>query len=105
MFLQQFRLYQFPNKIDPEREISNGRASSHVEPLDLLYVRHNFRVDVLPFPIATTIGTWSMFLQQFRLYQFPNKIDPEREISNGRASSHVEPLDLLYVRHNFRVDV
>ncbi len=46
-----------------------------------------------------------MFLQQFRLYQLPNKIYSEGEIRNGRAWSHVEPLDLLYVRHNFRVDV
>ena len=47
------------------------------------------------FPGA--IGVRSMFPQQFLVYQLPNELQPEREITKRRTWSPFEALDLLYV--------
>ncbi len=94
---QQFLVYLLLNEFHPEREITKGHILSQFETIDLLYVLQKNLLLVLPLGYNWAIGVWSMFHQQFLVYQFLNEFHPEREITKGHNWSQFEAIDLLYV--------
>jgi hypothetical protein len=99
MFHQQFFVYQLPSEHKLKWKITEGSAWSKFEALFLLNVSHKYLFNVLHRRKEKAIRVYSMFHQQFLVYQLPSEHKLKWEITEGRAWSQFEALVLLKVSH------